>query len=151
MSWKNVSVAGLAVFVALSVTDFVQTFALVETSGGRVVEGNPVAAEWLARYGWVGLAAFKAASVLVVAGVVLILARRRPSAGALVAAVGCAALVWVTTYSHSLLADTPHATDELNLIAVHPAPAAETGPPRHFPGHRRLPAFHPHPGIAPVS
>lgn len=119
MSWSKVTVAGLAVFAALSATDFMQTFALVETTGGRVVEGNPVAAEWLDRYGWTGLAVFKAASMLVVCGVIFLLARHRPSAGALVAAVGCLALIGVTTYSHNLLASTPPA-DDLDLIAVYP-------------------------------
>lgn len=136
MSWSRLTVAGLAVFAALSATDFMQTFALVETTGGRVVEGNPVAAEWLDRYGWAGLAAFKAASVLVVCGVIALLARHRPPAGALVAAVGCLALVSVTTYSHNLLASTPPA-DDLDLVAVYPQYDAPGRRPD--PSHRRPP------------
>ena len=141
MSWRSVTVAGLALFAVLSVTDFLQTFALIETSGGRVVEGNPVAAEWLDRYGWVGLAAFKAASMLVVVGVIFVLARRRPPAGALVAAFGCLALISVTTYSHGLLASSPGPADELNLIAIYPGSVGEIDAytPRSFPARRRVP------------
>ncbi|MFO0849341.1 MAG: hypothetical protein U0871_12425 [Gemmataceae bacterium] len=148
MSWSRVTVAGLAVFAALSATDFMQTFALVETTGGRVVEGNPVAAEWLDRYGWAGLAAFKAASVLVVCGVIFLLARHRPPAGALVTAVGCLALISVTTYSHNLLASTPPA-DEVDLVAV--CPGCGPSGPRPASSRRPLPPPDLDGPVAPVS
>ena len=44
----------LAVFAALSATDFVQTYTLIHTGGGRVYEANPVAASILNACGWWG-------------------------------------------------------------------------------------------------
>jgi len=108
---KRACYAGLAVFAVLSVTDYVQTYVLVQTTGGRVYESNPVAGAWLARYGWVGLAAFKAGAVAVVVGSVALLAARRPGAGAGVAVTACLALLWVTLYSRQLMAQTPAAGD----------------------------------------
>lgn len=99
--------AGLAVFVALSATDFAQTYALIETGGGSVYEANPVAAPWLERYGWQGLAAYKVAAVVVVAGVVVVLAGRSRRAATGVAALGCVALLSVTLYSRDLIANGP--------------------------------------------
>src|SRR5205085_4495748 len=100
---KRVCIAGLAVYAVLSVTDFVQTYSLIETTGGQVYEANPVAAGWLHNYGWSGLAIFKAGAVAVVAGVIAILARRRPKAGAGVVVAACLSLVYVTLYSHGLV------------------------------------------------
>ena len=65
MWFKRICAAGLAVFLALSLTDFVQTFALITGSDGAVYEANPIADAWLAKHGWTGLAAFKAGIVLV--------------------------------------------------------------------------------------
>ena len=100
---KRVCIAGLAVYAVLSVTDFVQTYALIESTGGRVYEANPVAAGWLHDYGWSGLAVFKAGAVAVVFGVIAILARRRPKAGVGVVVAACLSLVYVTLYSHGLV------------------------------------------------
>lgn len=109
--------AGLAVFVVLSATDFAQTYALIETGGGAVYEANPVAGPWLERYGWAGLAAYKLAAVLVVAGVVVVLAGRSRRAATGVAAAGCAAVLCVTLYSRDLLAngryDRPPSDEEV--------------------------------------
>jgi hypothetical protein len=107
VSAKAVCYAGLAVFVALSFADYILTYALIRTTRGQVGEGNPVAAEWLREHGWAGLAAFKATTVLVVAGAVLMLARRRPQVGVGVVGVACAALVAVNLYSRHLLTQPP--------------------------------------------
>jgi uncharacterized membrane protein len=134
MSWQRLILAGLIGFTALSVTDFLQTFALVEASDGRIVEGNPVAAEWLDRWGWTGLAVFKAGAVAVVLGVIYVLARHRPPAGAMVAAIGCLALAVVTTRSDHLLANLPPAHEEDEFLAGQPLPR-----PRAEASVRRLP------------
>ncbi|MBX9627994.1 MAG: DUF5658 family protein [Gemmataceae bacterium] len=124
--------AGLAVFVALSATDFVQTYALIETGGGAVYESNPVAGRWLEQYGWVGLAAYKAAAVLVVAGAVVVLAGRSRRAATGVAAVACAAVLGVTVYSRDLLAngrhDRPLSDEEVAAEAGLPHPREFTRP-----------------------
>jgi hypothetical protein len=96
-------IAGLIVFGLLSLTDYAQTFALIEHGNGEVIESNPVASAWLERYGWPGLAVFKAGSVIVFATAAVLVWRRRPRAGVGMAAVGCAALLAVTNYSHGLL------------------------------------------------
>jgi hypothetical protein len=94
----------LFVFVALGLTDFLQTYTLLNDSGGTAYESNPVAAAWLTGYGWQGLAVFKAVSVALVAGVVVVLARRRPKVGAAVALVGCAVDLWVVFHTRQLAA-----------------------------------------------
>ncbi|MBX9581591.1 MAG: DUF5658 family protein [Gemmataceae bacterium] len=104
--------AGLAIFVALSAADFTQTYALIHTGDGAVYEANPVAAPWLERYGWHGLAVYKLAAVLVVAGVVVVLAGRNRRAAAGVAGMGCAALLAVTLYSRDLIANGPPRVEE---------------------------------------
>lgn len=92
---------GAGVFAALSVADFVQTYALIE--GGPAHEANPVAAHWLERHGWTGLALFKGLVCLCVFGTVALLARRgSPAAGRLLAT-GCAVLFGVAIYSRALL------------------------------------------------
>ena len=96
-------IAGLIVFGLLSLTDYAQTFALIEHGNGEVVESNPIASAWLERYGWPGLAVFKAGTVVVFAAAAVLVWRRRPHAGVGIAAVGCAALLAVTNYSHGLL------------------------------------------------
>lgn len=97
----------LAVFVALSVTDFVQTYFLIHNGGGAVYEANPVAAPWLERYGWDGLAAYKLGAVLIVVGAVVAMAQRDRRVAVGVAALGCAAVLSVTLYSDGLIKDGP--------------------------------------------
>jgi hypothetical protein len=120
-------VALLAVFVALSAADFTQTYALIHTGDGAVYEANPVAAPWLERYGWHGLALYKVAAVLVVAGVVVVLAGRSRRAAAGVVGLGCAALLAVTLYSRDLIANGPRPVEEdvaeLDADWYRPAPS----------------------------
>jgi hypothetical protein len=93
----------LCLFVVLSLADLALTWVLLERSEGRACESNPVAAWWLARFGWAGLAGFKVAIVLLVAGLALLLARRLPDAAGRVLAFGCAALLAVVLYSGFLV------------------------------------------------
>jgi hypothetical protein len=101
MSKTGAWVVGSGLFAALSVADFVQTYALIE--GGPAHEANPVAAEWLARHGWAGLAVFKALMCLCVLGIVGLLAVRKSPAAGRVLALGCAVLFGVAVYSRGLI------------------------------------------------
>jgi hypothetical protein len=92
-SWK------LALFTLLSLADLSLTWYLLRHSDGAIYEGNPVARQFLDTYGWAGLAAFKAAAVLLCAGVCLTIARRRPRTAGRVLAFGCATLTGVVLYS----------------------------------------------------
>ena len=58
----------LLLFAALGVLDFALTWHLLRAGGGAVREGNFVAAWWLSHFGWLGLAAFKAATMSLAAG-----------------------------------------------------------------------------------
>jgi hypothetical protein len=95
--------AGLSLYALLSVADWALTYALLRAHPGAV-ESNPVAAAFLEQHGWGGLALFKFAVVLVFTAAVVMILRRRPAVAAGVVGFGCAALLWVTTYSHGLLA-----------------------------------------------
>jgi hypothetical protein len=101
--------AGLTLFVALSVTDFAQTYALIQGGDGSVYEANPVAAIWLERYGWDGLAVFKAATVAVLVGAVALLARRNRWAATGVMGFACTAVLSVALHSQRLLTELPDA------------------------------------------
>jgi hypothetical protein len=130
LSGKRIWLAGLVLFALLSLTDFVQTYALITRGDGAVYEANPVANAWLESHGWGGLAAFKLGAVAVFVGAAVLLAMRRPRAGAGVLALGCLALLSVTIYSSRLIAnsDQPREMEEevvvidLNRLRVLPPP-----------------------------
>lgn len=92
----------LCLFVLLSVADLSFTWYLLRHSDGAVYEGNPVARRFLLAYGWAGLAAFKAALVLLTAGLCLGIAHRRPRAAGHVLTFACATLAAVVFYSSFL-------------------------------------------------
>jgi hypothetical protein len=92
-------------FALLNLADFGLTWYLLRAGGGAVYESNPVAAWWLGRYGWLGLAGFKAAAVALAAGLGVIVFLRRPQAGHRVLGFGCAALAAVVLYSAYLCND----------------------------------------------
>jgi hypothetical protein len=110
-------IACLIVFGLLSLTDFTQTFALISTGNGEVYESNPVASAWLEQHGWLGLGIFKAGTVAVFVGAAVLVARRRPHTGVGVAALGCAALLAVTGYSHDLLSSPPGSSSHWELAS----------------------------------
>jgi hypothetical protein len=95
----------LALFAALSLADLALTWHLLHRPGGGAYESNPVAAWWLARFGWAGLVGFKAGVVLLVAAVSLVVSRHRPRAAGRVLAFGCSALLAVVLYSGLLVRD----------------------------------------------
>jgi hypothetical protein len=93
----------LLFFAALSLADLSLTCLLLQGGGGRAYESNPVAAWWLSRFGWAGLAAFKLTLTVLVASLALAVSRRRPHAGGRVLAFGCSALLAVVLYSACLV------------------------------------------------
>src|SRR6478609_3973805 len=100
MTIKSATVAGLILFLILSLSDLCLTWMLIRHGGGRVYESNPVAHAWLRGYGWHGLAGFKGLTVLVFAAAVLVLLRHRPRAGLVLVTFACVAVGWVVLYSY---------------------------------------------------
>jgi hypothetical protein len=102
---------GLLLFTALSVADLSLTWLLLERARGCACESNPVASWWLAHFGLPGLAGFKGGIVLLVAALVLFVARHRPGAARRVLVFGCSILLGVVLYSGVLVyrveADVP--------------------------------------------
>src|SRR5215471_13598299 len=64
-------------FILLGVADLLITCYLLGAAPGQFYESNPVARWWLDRWGWAGLASFKAATVLLALAAVGVVARRR--------------------------------------------------------------------------
>jgi hypothetical protein len=108
-NWPRTSavfpVRKLVLFALLNTADLGLTWYLLRAGGGTVYESNPVAAWWLGRYGWVGLAGFKAAMMAVTAGLGVFIFFRRPRTGHRVLTFGCAALAAVVLYSGYLCHD----------------------------------------------
>jgi hypothetical protein len=90
-------------FAALSLTDLALTRLLLWRGGGLACESNPVAAWWLERFGWAGLAGFKVAIVLLVGALTAVVSWHHPRAGRRLLAFGCSALLAVVLYSASLV------------------------------------------------
>lgn len=92
----------LALFLALSAADLGLTWHLLCNSGGPIGEANPLANWLLSHGGWAGLAVFKAATVVLVIGASLGVARRRPEAGGFVLGLACSVLSVVVGWSVAL-------------------------------------------------
>jgi hypothetical protein len=89
-------------FALLSAADFALTWWLIETPDAQTYEANPVAAWWLARFGWHGLACFKAAAACLVLALATVIARRRPLVASRLLRLGCLCLAAVVAYSTAL-------------------------------------------------
>ena len=113
---------GLGLYALLSATDWVFTFAARPCGHPVRVEANPVAAACLERYGWAGLAIFKAAGVLVFVAAVLTILRRRPSVATVVTTGACAVLLSVVVYTHGLLCESHRDAVERARDAAWPKP-----------------------------
>src|SRR5438876_747608 len=68
----------LSSFLALSLADLYFTWQLFEQEGPGAVERNPVAQWVLAHHGWTGVTCFKLWTMLLVAMLMIAVARRRP-------------------------------------------------------------------------
>lgn len=97
----------LLLFVGLSAADFAMTWFLISRGGGEVYEANPVAAWWLGRHGWFGLALFKASIVGIVASLLLTVWRNRPISGHRLATFACLIVAAVVGYSGVLATRRP--------------------------------------------
>jgi hypothetical protein len=95
----------LRLFVLLSLADLALTAWLLSVHPEWVVESNPVAAWWLARFGLAGLAVFKVATVVVVGLICRRLLRSRPVLGHGVLAGACLVVLTVVGYSSYLAHD----------------------------------------------
>ena len=93
----------LILFLLLNVADLVLTWVLLRSDHGECYESNPLAGWVLTFGGWLGLVGFKAAVVVVVAGLALIISRSRPQAGGRVLFFACSAVALVVVYSSYLL------------------------------------------------
>lgn len=95
----------LLVFALLSLLDLIETWLLLNPSGGRfrIVEGNPVAAAWLNRFGWKGLVVFKASAMVLLAVVAVLIWLHRPRFGRWVLTLACLLVGLVALYSYRLL------------------------------------------------
>lgn len=109
----------LMAFTVLSFLDLLLTWHLLKNPAGGMYEANPLAARILAAYGWLGLGVFKLLCVVVVAGIVIALARRRRRAAYGVARAGCWIVAGVVGYSACLLSDAGADPDAARLRAAH--------------------------------
>jgi hypothetical protein len=114
---SHVLSAKLTLYSILSIADLYCTYVLIQQTHGCVYEANPIAAVWLSRFGWHGLAWFKGLAVAFVAGVAAIISHYRPRAGDFVLKFGCGAMIVVIVYSwsimHVLAGDLNRKTDQV--------------------------------------
>ena len=96
---RLVSSPRLLLFVLLSLSDLALTWWLLCHSGRVVYEANPVADWWLSRFGWIGLAGFKASMTFVVILLTRIVGQQRPRAAGHVLTFACAVLAVVVLHS----------------------------------------------------
>jgi hypothetical protein len=96
----------LCLFAILSLADLSLTWFLLNYSGGKIYESNPIASAWLASYGWAGLIIYKVMGLLLVGGVATFISLRQPETGKRVLTFAICALAAVTVYSYYLLVNT---------------------------------------------
>src|SRR6516164_11334440 len=104
-------------FVLLSLADLTMTWALIRDGLGSVYESNPVAAWCLHRYGWAGMAVFKALMVLASGSLSEVISRSRPRTGGRVLVLGCIITASVVLYSGYLYLTVPaiESSDQLRI------------------------------------
>jgi hypothetical protein len=104
-------------FALLSGADLLLTWWLLDHSAG-VFESNPLACWWLARYGWLGLAAFKASVATLVLVLAVVVCRHRPRVAGRLLQFGCGTLVLVVLYSGSLCWAVARSPEEREIAAA---------------------------------
>src|SRR5438132_3600236 len=92
----------LFLFAALSLVDLALTYNVVHAGGGYVYESNPIANEWLVRFGWTGLAFYKVLAMSIALFSVVLVSIYRPRTGSRLLNFACLALLIVVVYSFSL-------------------------------------------------
>jgi len=103
---RRLPLGSLCLFAVLSFADLSLTWFLLNYSGGKIYESNPIASAWLASYGWAGLIIYKIMGLFLVAGVATFISFRKPETGKRVLAFAICALTAVTVYSYYLLVNT---------------------------------------------
>ena len=116
----------LLLFATLSLLDLVLTYKVVHAGGGYVYESNPIANEWLVRFGWAGLAFFKVLAMSIALFSVVLVSVYRPRTGSRLLNFACLAVLVVVVYSFSLS----------NVIGN----SLVNEYPRHSLGDKRVPA-----------
>jgi hypothetical protein len=138
MSAKVYCLLGLILCAALSVADWSLTWLLISGSDGAVSEGNPVAAWFLTRFGWPGLALFKAGCTGTFAAAVAVLVRYRPRTGVQLVTAALIALTLVNSYSLGLLTQF-HREIQVLEVARAPLGVVPAQPSLPIPGHAARP------------
>jgi hypothetical protein len=95
----------LLLFLLLSLTDLLLTWALLHREDRRFDESNPVASWCLSAHGWEGVTAGKLGLVVLVGGLAVAIAYRRPHTGEMLLVFACGALS--TVVMHSLFLGWP--------------------------------------------
>jgi hypothetical protein len=108
----------LWLFAAMNLSDLALTWYLLDRNGGAY-ESNPVAAWWLAQFGWPGLTGFKLAVCAGTALAVILLARRNLLAAGGVLAFAFAALFGVLIYSSLLVPEVCAQSRSEELLSNH--------------------------------
>jgi hypothetical protein len=106
----------LYLFVLLSLADLFLTWCLLHQDQGPFFESNPVAGWWLQRHGWLGLVAFKAATVLVAAALLVVVSRYRPRTAGNALVLACALVGGVVFYSCYLAQANASTTAEVRSL-----------------------------------
>lgn len=96
---KRLHSHGLLLFGTLSLADLLLTVHLMDGTGPRVYEGNPLANACLAAHGLVGLAVYKLAAVSITAGMLAGLCCHRPVVGGRLLVFACGTVGLVVVYS----------------------------------------------------
>jgi hypothetical protein len=87
------------VYLFLGLADLFLTWLLIQQGDGRMIESNPVAAWWLQKHGWAGMAFFKLGSVLAIGGLLGVIGLYRPRTSERLLVFGCGAQSAVVLYS----------------------------------------------------
>jgi Domain of unknown function (DUF5658) len=121
----------LGAFALLSACDFFTTYLLLSSNDEAVYESNPVANSWLQSGGWLGLALFKMAIVVIVGFIATYLYYRRPRVAHDLLAVGCGAVVVaVLTGTSIAFSRSSLPQEEAAIFVVDVAPQRANPDPR---------------------
>jgi len=100
---RRIPLIRLSLYVCLSLLDLLLTGIVLRYSDGKIYESNPIASEWLRKYGWQGLVIFKVLGLLLVSGVSTYVSVRSPQTGRRLLTFACIAVGLVVLYSWYLL------------------------------------------------
>src|SRR5262245_14753953 len=100
---RAIPFVSLFVYIALSLADLTLTWILLEYSGGKIYESNPIAGAWLATYGWAGLIIYKTLALALVVIVSVYVSFKQPQTARRLLRFAIVAVGAVTVYSYYLL------------------------------------------------